>query len=101
MFHSSAFVAKGEGIEFNLDSYVSGNVILRVFYDNEEKPSIEMPLMDFFADIQSKSKYFSSIYFSKVKESHNFRLPIPFRKHITVEIENPTDKNLTGYNMNQ
>lgn len=97
MFHSSAFVAKGEGIEFNLDSYVSGNVILRVFYDNEEKPSIEMPLMDFFADIQSKSKYFHSIYFSKVKESHNFRLPIPFRKHITVEIENPTDKNLTGY----
>lgn len=97
MFHSCAFVAPGEGISFNLDSYVSQNVILRIFYDGEEKPSIEMPLMDFFADIQCKSKYFNTLYFSKVKESHNCRLPIPFRKHIIVEIENPTDKNLTAY----
>ncbi len=97
MFHSCAFVAPGEGIAFNLDSYVSQNVILRIYYDGEEKPAIEMPLMDFFADIQCKSKYFNTIYFSKVKESHNCRLPMPFRKHIAVEIENPTDKNLTAY----
>jgi hypothetical protein len=82
VFHCCNFVAPGEGL---------------LFYDDEPKPSIEMPLMDFFADIQCKSSYFSTIYFSKVKESHNFRLPMPFRKHIAIEIENPTDVNLTAY----
>jgi hypothetical protein len=97
VFHCCNFVAPGEGLLFNLEKYTSENVILRVFYDNEPKPSIEMPLMDFFADIQCKSSYFSTVYFSKVKESHNFRLPMPFREHIAIEIENPTDVNLTAY----
>jgi hypothetical protein len=97
VFHCCNFVAPGEGLLFNLEKYASENVILRVFYDNELKPSIDMPLMDFFADIQSKSSYFSTVYFSKVKESHNSRLPMPFRKRIAIEIENPTAVNLTAY----
>ena len=97
VFHVCNFVAPGEGIIFNLEKYASENVILRVFYDNEMKPAIEMPLMDFLADIQCKSVYFSTIYFSKVKDSHNFRLPMPFRRHIIIELENPTDVNLTAY----
>jgi hypothetical protein len=34
---------------------------------------------------------------SKVKESHNFRIPKPFRKHVTLEVENPSDRKVTGY----
>jgi len=76
---------------------IGETVIIRIFYDNKKVPSVEMPLMDFLGDIQAKSSYFNTIYFTKVKESHNFRLPIPFRKHITIELENPTDKLLAGY----
>ena len=72
-------------------------VMIRVFYDGESTPSIDMPFMDFLGDIQCKSAYFTTVYTSKVKESHNFRLPMPFRKHIKIEVENPSDKNLIGY----
>jgi len=72
-------------------------LLLRVWYDGDPVPAIEMPLMDFLGDIQGESAYFSTIYFSKVKQSHNFRLPMPFRKHIRIEIENPSPVDLIGY----
>jgi len=94
MIHGSA-LGTGTGKGFNSDAVKS--VMVRVFYDGETKPSIEMPYMDFFADIQCESAYFSTIYFSKVKESHNFRLQMPFRRHITIMVENASDTDLVGY----
>ena len=70
---------------------------MRVFYDNQTAPAIEMPLMDFLGDIQCQSVLFNTVYFTKVKHSHNFRLPMPFRKHITIELENPSAENLAAY----
>jgi len=72
-------------------------LLLRVYYDSEPRPSIEMPLMDFLADIQCESAFFSTLYFSKVKHSHNFRLPIPFRRHLRITVENTSPVNLIGY----
>ena len=72
-------------------------VIVRVFYDAQTAPAIEMPLMDFLGDIQCQSALFNTVYFTKVKHSHNFRLPMPFRKHITIELENPSAENLAAY----
>lgn len=74
----------------------SQGVLIRVFYDGESKPSINMPFMDFLGDIQCQSAYFNTVYFSKVRESHNLRLPMPFRKHIKIELENPSETNLVG-----
>jgi hypothetical protein len=74
-----------------------GQLILRVWYDGEARPAIEMPWMDFLGDVEAKTAHFSTVYFSHVKESHNFRLPMPFRKHIRIEVENPTDKGFGGY----
>jgi hypothetical protein len=54
-------------------------LLIRVWYDHQAQPAIAMPLMDFLGDIQGESAYFSSLYFSKVKHSHNFRLPMPYR----------------------
>ncbi len=85
---------------FHVSDYAFGDdskLILRIWYDNEKIPSIEMPLMDFIADIESATKPYSTIYFSHVRQSHNFRLPIPFRNHIKVEVENPTASNFLGY----
>jgi hypothetical protein len=72
-------------------------LIIRVLYDRQAKVAIEMPLMDFMGDVQCKSQYSSSVFLSKVKESHNFHIPMPFRKHVTIEVENPSDRKVNGY----
>jgi hypothetical protein len=78
-------------------SPAAAGLILRVFYDGHAKPAIEMPLMDFMGDIGCRSRYFSSVFLSKVKESHNCRIPMPFRQHVTIEVENPSAQKVTGY----
>ena len=102
--HSKVVVLdqKGPGVVTGL--HVSDQVgcdqsklILRVWYDGEKKPAIELPLMDFLGDIEAKAKPYHTIYFSRVRGSHNFRLPMPFREHIKIEVENPTDGNAFGY----
>lgn len=75
----------------------AGRLILRVWYDHEEKPSIEMPYMDFLGDIEAAVPPYSILHFSRVRKSHNFRLPLPFREHIKIEVENPTEDHLFGY----
>lgn len=91
--HSSAYILKySEWTPSEAES-----LRIRVWYDNNPTPAIEMPFMDFLADVQGKSTYFSTIYFSKVKQSHNFRLPMPFRRHIKINVENLSDKLLHGY----
>jgi hypothetical protein len=92
--HVSAMAA--DGIE-GFGSPPVAELIIRVFYDGQGKAGIEMPLMDFLGDVQCKSQYFSSVFLSKVKESHNFRIPMPFRKHVTIEVENPSDRKVVGY----
>jgi hypothetical protein len=85
---------------FHVSKYQGGDqgkLILRVWYDGEPKPAIEMPWMDFLGDVEAKTAYFSTLYFSHVKESHNFRLPMPFRKHLRIEVDNPTDSGFGGY----
>jgi hypothetical protein len=95
--HSSVYYNKALlfNIE-NIDDSARG-LMMRVWYDGEKSPSIEMPWMDFLGDIQCTSSFYDSIFFSKVKFSHNFRLEMPFSKHIRIEIENTSDVDLIGY----
>ena len=84
----------------HVSKYAGGEqaaLVLRVWYDGETKPSIEMPWMDFLGDPEAKTAHFGTVYFSHVKESHNFRLPMPFRRHLRIEVENPTEKKFDGY----
>ena len=94
MLHVSAF---GTNFGVGFDSPATQSIVLRVFYDNDPVPAIDMPLMDFCADIQCRSDYFSTIHFTKVRQSHNVRLPMPFRRHIRIEVENPSAVQLYGY----
>jgi hypothetical protein len=73
------------------------DLVVRVWYDHRPDPAIEMPLMDFLGDIEAACDYFSTLYFCKVKESHNLRLPMPFREHITIQVENRSPADLFGY----
>jgi hypothetical protein len=74
----------------------ASRILLRVWYDGDEVPAIEMPLMDFLGDIQAAARPYHTVYFSRVHGSHNFRLPMPFRRHIRIEIENPAERTLMG-----
>lgn len=89
--------ALGTNFGVGFDSPETQSVILRVFYDRHPAPAIEMPLMDFCADVQCRSDCFNTIYFTKVRESHNVHLPMPFRRHIRIEVENPSASLLYGY----
>ncbi|HAX95752.1 MAG TPA: hypothetical protein DCY35_04420 [Prolixibacteraceae bacterium] len=97
--HVSNYVVKGHKLDWveNSGETAVAELQLRVWYDFETEPSIDMPFMDFLCDIQYSSNIFNTIYFSKVKYSHNFRLAMPFRKHIKIEIENTSEKDLVGY----
>ncbi|MHB1038597.1 MAG: DUF2961 domain-containing protein [Pirellulales bacterium] len=97
LLHVSNFISSFAATGFLGNSPGAQSVVLRVYYDGQPAPAIEMPLVDFLGDIQCASSFFSTTYFSKVKHSHNCRLPMPFRKHITIELENPSAENLTGY----
>jgi len=92
----------GPGVVTNLhvSRYHGGDasqLLLCVWYDRLNRVAIEMPLMDFLGDIQAAAQPYHTIYFSQVRASHNFRLPMPFQKHIRIEVENPTDRYLMGY----
>jgi len=85
---------------FHVSKYEGGDqgaLMLRVWYGGEAKPSIEMPWMACLGDPEAKTAYFGTVYFPHVKESPNFRLPMPFRRHIRIEVENPTDSRFGGY----
>ena len=77
------------------DAYRRVEIVIT--YDRHSVPDIQMPFCDFLADIDGVCDYFSTIYFSKVRFSHNFRLPLPFRSHIRIALRNPTKTALIGY----
>lgn len=72
-------------------------VLIEITYDGHETPDISMPYYDFLGDPNGNCSYFSTVYFSKVPISHNFRLPMPFRKHIRIVLKNPTDTHIISY----
>jgi len=72
-------------------------LVLRVWWDNEETPSIETPLGDFFANGWSQRCNISSIPVAvNPAGGFNSYWEMPFRKHARVEIENLTPESLTG-----
>ena len=79
------------------DQSAGSVIMMKVWYDFEDTPSIHMPLMDFLGDIEASCDYYDTVYFSRVKESHNFRLPMPFSRHVKIELENSSDVDLRGY----
>jgi Protein of unknown function (DUF2961) len=95
--HSSTYFDKAVPFNIEHEDVSARGLVVRLWYDGEEKPSIEMPWMDFLGDIQCSSPFYDTVFFSKVKYSHNFRLEMPFKKHIRIEIKNTSNIDLIGY----
>lgn len=76
----------------NQGEYVWRDFILRMYWDGEEEPSVEVPLGDFFCNGWGLPCHFISIPIAVVSEqSMNSYFPMPFRDHakITIESQHP------------
>lgn len=73
-------------------------IILEIFYNGEDNPSIRVPLGDFFADgCGGKAIHFSTPFVEKAPESYNCFIPMPFEKSVRVILRNTTKYSLANY----
>jgi hypothetical protein len=74
------------------------NCILRVYWDREETPSIEVPLGDFFACGHALRTHVNSLPVAvNPNGGFNCYWPMPFREHCTVTIENQHGEDMGGF----
>lgn len=73
--------------------------ILRIYWDNSEKPSVECPVGDFFANAYKKPfRPLSSLMVCvNPGSAFNCYWPMPFRKGCRITIENLADEDMTLY----
>jgi hypothetical protein len=65
------------------------NIILRMYWDHSEIPSVEVPLGDFFGTAHGRAVDLTSEYLMVVKsKGFNSFFPMPFHKHAKVVIHN-------------
>ncbi len=75
-------------------------VVIRMWWDNEENPSVECPIGDFFGVGHGKSVNFWSLPFSNGPQDgmgFNCWFPMPFSKSARIEVENATNNNMIFY----
>jgi len=71
-------------------------MLIRIFYDGNDKPGVEAPFGDFFANCFGKrSEVISLPVIVEDADSYNTFWPVPFHKSIRIEIVNQSkDKNI-------
>ncbi len=75
-------------------------IIIRMWWDDEENPSVECPIGDFFGVGHGKSVNFWSAPLSMGPEDgkgFNCFFPMPFEKSARIEVENETDEIYINY----
>lgn len=77
------------------DKEVLDNIILRIWWDGAEKPSVEAPFGAFFGLGHGKIHSFDSAFFSIGNQRGvNCWLPMPFRKSARITLENQSSQTL-------
>ena len=72
--------------------------ILRIFWDNQEQPSVECPVGDFFATGWNKyAPLVSQPVCVNPGSAFNCYWEMPFRKHCRITLENIADEQMTIY----
>ena len=74
------------------------SVLIHVFYEGASKPSISTPLLDFCGLALGRPAHHDSA-FTVSPEGRGFinLMPMPFRRHLRIEIENGSDARLRLY----
>lgn len=71
-------------------------MLFRVYYDGDDRPGVEAPVGDFFANAFGKrSEVISIPVIVEDADSYNCFWHMPFRKSIRIEIVNQSDKNIS------
>ncbi|MDI6828375.1 MAG: DUF2961 domain-containing protein, partial [Armatimonadota bacterium] len=85
-------------IWITVDPKAYRDCILRMFWDDEETPSVEVPLGDFFANGHALRVNVNSIPIAvNPNGGFNSYWPMPFRKRARVEIENQRWEEIAGF----
>jgi len=82
------------------EQYYLRKIILRAYWDNEEDPSVEVPIGDFFGIGHAICKNFVSLPLTMSPENgrgFNCFFPMPFSKRAVFEIENETRQRIIFY----
>ncbi|MHA1491317.1 MAG: glycoside hydrolase family 172 protein [Promethearchaeota archaeon] len=75
-------------------------VVIRMWWDDEENPSVECPIGDFFGVGHGKAVNFWSLPLSMGPQDgkgFNCWFPMPYSKSARIEVENETDKKFVNY----
>ena len=65
--------------------------VLRMYWDNERTPSVEVPLGDFFGSSWGRTKDYMSTTMEHTSGGYNCYWPMPFNKAARVELFNDSD----------
>ena len=85
-------------IWITVDNNYFRDLILRFYWDDEEVPSIEVPVGDFFGcPFQTRLKITAIPINVNPTGGMNCFFPMPFRKHARVTVENRATKKLCGF----
>ena len=80
--------------------YYLRKIVIRMWWDGEETPSVECPIGDFFGIGHSKTVNFWSMPLSMGPQDgkgFNCWFPMPFSKSARIEVENESDSDLILY----
>jgi len=88
----------------NLDRFFLRTVILRIYWDNEKTPSVEVPLGDFFGLGFCETKYYTSLLVTVNTGAQpggtiglNSYFPMPFSKRALITVENDSDAGIPAF----
>lgn len=85
-------------IWITVDPKAYRNCILRMLWDGEASPSVEVPLGDFFANGNGLRTKINSIPIAvNPNGGFNCYWPMPFKKHARIEIENQDKDDVWGF----
>ncbi|MFC1735354.1 glycoside hydrolase family 172 protein [Candidatus Hydrogenedentota bacterium] len=86
------------------DLFYYRRVIVRMYWDGEETPSVEVPIGDFFGVPFSKPVFFQSLGISVNPGNNrlstdglNIYFPMPFAKHARIELFNDSEVRLQNF----
>jgi len=73
-------------------------IVFRIYWDDQDYPSVEAPLQDFFGIPFARQVRFESCFFSNPEgRSFNCFIPMPFKKKARVVVENQSPKASSGF----
>jgi hypothetical protein len=79
------------------DPFHLRKLILRVRWDDESEPSVEVPVGDFFGLGHAQVTYFSSLPLQMFYRGFNCWFPMPFASRAEITVENETDDEVIYY----